>query len=320
MVWIQFIAAGAVIVISGTLLTTHADRLSDKLGISNAIVGLFLLSLVTSLPELGTTVSVVASVGKPDLAAGNIFGSNAFNILIVAIMDLSVGSASIYALSHVSHKKSALLAMLMTAVAILAIRFGGAELFGGRIGTETLLLLALYVGGIYSIFKGEKESGHPHADKKTEKESVTREVTVIAVSAVFVVLAGYWLASISDEIARVTGWGETFVGGIFLAVTTSLPELVISLTAIRLKAYDMAVANIFGSCFFNILMFSIADPFYGAPLLQNVSNIRLAVVSFVMIGVAGTAFACGRRGYGGNFSFVKWVIIALYLLGSYVAF
>ncbi|GMT41642.1 MAG: cation transporter [bacterium] len=318
MVLVQFLSAAAIVAVSGTILTKYADRLADKLGISSALIGLLLLSFITSLPELGATISVVWHVGKPNIAAGNIFGSNTFNILIIAVMDFMIGSASLYAISKVSHTKSALLAMLMTAVSICAITFGGIGIFGDRIGAETLALLAVYVGGVYFIFKEEKESGHHPAE--AERESVVFEAGVVFASGVCVVLAGYWLANVSDEIELVTGWGESFVGYIFLAIATSLPELVVSVTAVRLKAYDMAVANIFGSCFFNILMFTLADPFYHAPLLGDVSsvNIGLAAVSFVMLGVAGAAFAAGRRGMRSGM--VKWIIIALYLLGSFVIF
>lgn len=318
MVWLQFLVAAGLIVASGIALVIYADRLADKTGASRALIGLILLSVVTSLPELGTSFSAVAYVGKPNLAAGNIFGSNTFNILVLVIIDFMLGSASIYALSRVSHTRSVLLAMLMTIVAIVSMQFSTIGFFDGRIGPETVLLLAIYVVGIFFIFDEEKQT--PHPEPSGLKESVAVEIAVVVGSGIVVVSSGYWLAYISDDIAIITGWGESFVGYFFLAITTSLPELVVAITAIRLKAYDMAIANVIGSCFFNILMFSIVDPFYHAPVLQNIgpSNLTLALVSLTMVGVAGAALYAGTRGF--RLGFVKWLLIALYLFGSYVVF
>ncbi len=318
MIWLKFLAAAGIIIACGTVLAVYADRLSEKLDISGALIGLILLSVVTSLPEFGATVSAVVYVGKPDLAAGNIFGSNTFNILILSIIDFILGATSIYTLSKVSHARSAALAILMTVIAMSAIALGDNSVIAGRVGVEAFILLAVYFGGIYLIFKKEEQSPHPKKDGL--KESVAFEAAVVAASAVVVVVTSYWLALISDEIAVITGWGESFVGYLFLAVSTSLPELVVSITAIRLKAYDMAIANIFGSCFFNIIIFSVADFLYPSPVLRNVdpANIKLAFISAVMIGVAMAALAAGKRGM--KTGFVKWALAALYLLGSWVVF
>jgi len=188
------------------------------------------------------------------------------------------------------------------------------------VSTAAIVLLVTYILGIYIILKEEKDSHKPDESEAAEKESIAKEAAVVFISGLVVVGSGYWLANIADEIAGITGWGESFIGYLFLAVSTSLPELVISVTALRLKAYDMAVANIFGSCFFNILMFTIAEPFYKGVILNDVggANVYLALVSLAMIGVAGAAVNAGRKGMKSGLT--KWVILGLYLLGSYVVF
>lgn len=326
MVWIDFGVAALIIVASGTLLAVYADRLADKTGISGALIGLILLSIITSLPELGTSVAAVAYLGKPDLAAGNIFGSNAFNMLVLGILDLFLGAVPIYALSRVSHYRSSMLAMLMTVVAMAAIYAGGFGNIAGRVGLDSILLVAVYCAGIYFIFKEERASQasqaspHPDADAETKKESIALEAGVVAVCGVVVVATGFYLSNISDEIVEITGWGESFVGHLFLAVSTSLPELVVAITAIRLKAYDMAIANVLGSCFFNIIIFSVVDPFYEKPILADISriNLTLAFVSLAMIGVAMAALYAARKGKSSGL--VKWVLFGLYLLGTYLVF
>ena len=320
MVWVEFLAAATLIAMSGTILATNADRLADKTGISSGLIGLLLLSVITSLPELGTTISVVAYVGSPDLAAGNIFGSNTFNILILAVMDFLLGSTVLYASFRIPHAKSASLALLMTAVSIGAIVHGNASFFGGKVGAGTISLLVVYICGIYIILKEEKTSHKADESEAVKKESIAKEVAFVFMSGLVVVGSGYWLANIADDIAKITGWGESFIGYLFLAVATSLPELVITITSLRLKAYDMAVANIFGSCFFNILIFTIAEPFYDGVLLKDVggANVYLALVSLAMIAVAGIAVYAGRKGMKSGLT--KWVIVTLYLIGSYVVF
>ncbi len=318
MVWIKLIAAAGLITASGVVLTIFADRLGDKLKISGAFIGLLILSTVSSLPELGATVSVVSYIGKPDLAAGNIFGSNTFNMLILAILDfILIGSASIFSISKVSHNKSIMLAVLMTAVAVIAIWLNGL----GALGSLTLempLLIAVYFIGIFYLWLEEKKVFHPSAGG--EKESAWLELIVIITSGVVVVASGYWLANISDEIAILTGWGESFIGYLFLAIATSLPELVITISSLKLKAYDMAIANTIGSCFFNILMFAIADPFYDGDLLRDTSapNIYLALTSIAMLLLTAFALFLGKRGKETRFA--KYALLALYLIGSLAVF
>ncbi len=317
MLWFEFIASAVLIISAGALLTTYADRLSDKLNISGAFVGLIILSIISSLPELGTTISVVKYVGKPDLAAGNIFGSNTFNILILAVLDFLLGAASLFALSRVSHQKSIALAVLMTIVAVLAIRGDGIFFIDGA-QLDSFVLLMVYFIGIYFLFLAEKKARKP--DHKYGSEKVGKEILVVVLSGLVVVISGYWLARISDGISEVTGWGESFVGYIFLAVTTSLPELVISISSLKLKAYDMAIANTIGSCFFNVLMFAIADPFYDGSLLADTSpyNIRLGLVSIAMLVVTAVALMAGSRGK--NTGWTKYLLVVLYVLGSWLVF
>jgi len=317
MLWIKLLAATGVITASGVLLTIYADRLGNKLGISGAFVGLIILSTISSLPELGTTISVVAYVGKPDLAAGNIFGSNTFNMLILAILDFALGSASLFALTKVSHNRSIFLAVLMSLVSVTAIMFDGLGSIAGYTLSAPLLLI-IYIAGIAYLYLDEQKSDESTDD--AGKEPLLIEILVVAGSGIVVVVAGFWLASISDEIVLVTGWDESFVGSLFLAVSTSLPELVITLSSLKLKAYDMAIANAVGSCFFNILMFAIADPLYDGELLADISkpDAILGLVSVLMLLTTFVFLLLGKRSKPTWLG--KYILVAFYLLGSWLVF
>ena len=313
MIWAKFTFAALTIAVSGTILTIYSEKLGEKLNISGAFIGLILLSIVSSLPELGTTYSVITYLGKPDLAAGNIYGSNNFNMLILGILDILLGTVSLYSLSKASHQMSILLAVAMTIVSMAAISAHGFGIYFG-IPLDSFSIFLIYAGGIYFLYIQEKKesSSTPH---KTYS-SAWRELIIVILSGAIVVSAGYWLALISDDIERATGWGQSFIGYIFLAVTTSLPELVIAIASIKLKAFDMAIGNTIGSCFFNILMFSLVDPFYAKPIFEDISSANLypAATSLFMLALVSASLFISHRGR--KTYLTKYILLTLYILGS----
>ena len=86
--WIQLIGAALVIVVASNFLAKSADVISVKTGLGRAFVGVVLLATATSLPELATGISAITVVGEPDLALGDAFGSNLFNLLIIGLLDI----------------------------------------------------------------------------------------------------------------------------------------------------------------------------------------------------------------------------------------
>jgi len=142
------------------------------------------------------------------------------------------------------------------------------------------------------------------------------------VSAVFIIGAGIWLATIGDEISLVTGWGQSCVGSLFLAFTTTLPEITVSFTAMRMGAIDLAVANMIGSNLFNLTIIPVTDLLYvKSPILAAVSEGHLitaiAVILMSLIFIAGLRFKPVR------FLRLSWwncSLIALFLASSYFSF
>ena len=110
-----------------------------------------------------------------------------------------------------------------------------------------------------------------------------------AINALVIVTAATLLPFIGERLAQETGLGKSFVGSIFIAMTTSLPELVVSITALRIGATDMAIANLFGSNMFNIFIIAIDDIFYlTGPILSHVST-NHAVTGFIAVLMTGIA-------------------------------
>ncbi len=144
------------------------------------------------------------------------------------------------------------------------------------------------------------------------------------VGAAVLVAAGVWLPFVASDLAKAMGWNQTFVGTLFVAAVTSLPEFVVTIAALRMGALDMAIANLLGSNLFNMLVLAIDDVAYRkGPLLSHVSPVH-AVSAFsavIMTGivVVGLLYRAKTR----VFRYVDWISISLflvYLLNSYVLY
>ena len=142
--------------------------------------------------------------------------------------------------------------------------------------------------------------------------------------SVAIVLLGVWLASLGNQIAAVTGLGQSFVGALLLAATTSLPEAVASLAAIRLDAVDLAVSNLFGSNISNLAIMGVYDlVYFQGDLWSNLSQVHIftAIVAMVMTSVAivGLIYGAARP----SRLYISWdglALIVLYIGGMYVIY
>ncbi|MBA7503695.1 hypothetical protein ES706_02310 [subsurface metagenome] len=145
-----------------------------------------------------------------------------------------------------------------------------------------------------------------------------------ALAAMAVIAAGIWLSFIGDEIAQVTGWGASFVGSLFLAISSSMPELVVAIAALRLGAIDMAIADILGSNMFNIAIVAPVDLAYRqGPVLSLASNSHLitavTVIMMSLVVITGVRFRQKRK----TFAVASWyapALIGLYIFAAYALF
>ncbi|MGM0688587.1 MAG: sodium:calcium antiporter [Bacillota bacterium] len=284
--WLQFFICASIIILAGSQLTKNAAVVAENTGIGTAWIGAMMLPLATSLPELVTTLSAVF-IDAPDLAIGNILGSCLFNLSLLAVIDLLEGRGPLTARINQGHIITASLSIITICLASIAM-LGVVYLPIGWIGSETLLIAMAYIYGSRLLYRYEKKilplvppGKEIHADKKSI--STGRALLQFSIAAGFIVLAGVLITGASDRIALETELGHTFVGSIFLAISTSLPESVTTITAVRLGYLDMAVANIFGANFMNFFVIFLADLFYRqGPLLYVVSASHL-VSAFMVI-------------------------------------
>jgi len=293
LLWIEFILCSVVIIYCGTKLSRYGDVLAEKTGLGRAWIGLVLMASVTSLPELITGISSVALAHAPDIALGDVMGSCVFNLAIISLMDLLHGPQPIFSKAEHGHILSAGFGIILIGIASVSILAGGLVPSLGSIGLYTPALIVIYGIGIRSVFLFEKKKIVKFVDEMAEavhyEEVTTREAVIMySLNAVFIIGAAAWLPFLGDHLATATGLGQTFFGAVFVAMTTSLPELVVSIAALRIGAADMAIANLFGSNMFNILILAIDDLAYThGPLFSAVSQNHAitGMIAVIMTGI-----------------------------------
>lgn len=289
--WLSFLFFATLIVLAGTQLTKNAEKVAAGFGLSGAWAGALLLPLATTLPELVVSRRA-AIIGSPDLAGGNIYGSILFNLTLIASIDLVQGRGPLTSRSKRGLVITALLSITAITFSILGILLA-LPFHLGWVGYDTVVLLLIYLVGsrmIMGVERRREEDYRKEVKRKGEKRSeLLRGLTFFALAAGVIIFAGTGLTDVSERIAQETGLGRTLIGSLFIAITTSLPEVVTTTTAVRLGYVEMAVANVFGANFFNILLLFFTDVFYRqGPLLRELAfpNVIAGVMAIILTLVA----------------------------------
>jgi cation:H+ antiporter len=331
MIWIEFILCAGLITWAGSLLTKYGDVIAEKTGLGRAWIGAILIAGVTSLPELASGVSAVAWLHAPNLAAGAVLGSCLFNLALIAMMDLAYQPGRILAKAQEVHILSAGLGVLLLGIVAMGVLIGPQMNGTGVLGISILsiALIVLYVVGGRMIAGLEKERMGEVLEKGAQEGNYARisarkTYAVFILSALAVIALGIWLASIGERLSTTTGLSRSFVGNLFLAVSTSLPEIAASLAAIRLGAIDMAIGNVLGSNLFNIALFFVYDIVDGRgnfwAALTN-ANAFAAVMTMMMTGVVIISLmyrASPKTPY--RFSWDGFFLAGLYLISMVVLY
>lgn len=331
MVWAEYIICAAMILVSGSLLSRYADILAEKTGMGRTWIGLILLATVTSLPELGTGLTSVTVASAPNIAAGDVLGSCVFNLMLIGVVDLFYRPMPILSKVDTGHAISAGSGILLIGLAawgLLLGHQGGHGLFLW-IGPATPLILLFYITAVRMIFRFERNrmtstTNGDAAVRQYDHVSMPMVYRNIVLHATVVVGAGCWLAFVGGRIAEETGWGTTFVGNLFIAASTSLPEIVTSLMALRLAAPDLAIANLLGSNLFNMVILALDDLFYiKGPLLAHVTFYHQvsAVTALMMTGIAvtGLMYRSQKKAWA-TLSWDGLALLVLYAVNAYLIY
>jgi len=325
LVWVKFIVCVVIIFLSGRKVARYGDVIAEKTGLGGVWIGLVLIAALTSLPELFNGISAVTLVDAPGLTIGNLLGANMFNLFNLALLDLVHRNGSILAVVGKTHRLTGIFSLIMVlfiaGFILISSRFHIMDI--GWIGWYTPFILLLYF--VFARILYRYEQRHPslqetelgYTDLSLKKVSLH-----FSISAVFIIGAGIWLPFIGNEIAGVYGWGQSFVGSLFLAFSTTLPEITVSFAAMRIGAKDLAIANLIGSNLFNLTIIPIDDLLYvKGPVLAAVAETHLVTacaVAFMTI-----VFIAGLSRRHQRFYRLSWwnvTLILLFLIGAYYNF
>jgi cation:H+ antiporter len=305
LIWAAFFVCTSLIIYSGTKLAKYGDIIAEKTGLGGAWTGLVLMSSVTSLPELVTGISSVTYAGVPDIAVGDVLGSCVFNLLILAALDAAHPKMPLSAKAHQGHVLAAGFGLLLMGLVGASLILGNRIPQMGWMGFYTPLIFAGYFVSMRLIYFYEKKRISEFikefaVELQYEKISMKTAAIHYGINAAVVIIAAIFLPKIGETIAEITGLGQTFVGSIFIAVSTSLPEVVVSIAAVKMGATDLAVGNLLGSNIFNLFILGIDDLFFlKGPILSLVDqNHILSLMSAILmtsIAIIGLTYRAAKK-------------------------
>jgi cation:H+ antiporter len=318
-----FASAAAVIGLCGVLMTIRAEHLARVTGLGQAIMGAVFIGASTSLSGLVTSGSA-ALAGHASLAASNGLGGIAAQTVFLALADIVYRRANLEhaAASEANLQQNALLIVMLT---IPLIAFAVPTLALGWIHPASFLLPVAYVFGVRLVYRAyEEPMWHPRLTRETERESRERSARTKASVvdwliflglAAVVAIAGWAIAEFGIAISDRARLDESVVGGIFTSISTSLPELVIAITAVRRGALTLAVGDILGGNSFDVLFLAVSDVlFTEGPLYQAIGPDELIWngVSILLAGVLLMGLLRREPRGIGNIGFESALVLVIY--------
>ncbi len=283
-----FILAAFAIIVAGSALAVFADVIVRNTGLGALWFGSVAVAFITSLPELVTDVSAVSN-GNHDLALGDLFGSSMANMAILATITLVFTTRRLLQRAALENILSAMLAMALTSSAVVFISAHSTPAIA-EVGLGTIVIAVIYMFGTFAI-RDRQNAAELDAPVPLVGGLTLRQAQVgFVLAAAMIVLAGPQLASSAGALAESTGLGETFFGTLALALVTSLPELAVSISALRIRAPDLAIANLMGSNATNMALLLPLDIAYrdGPILQQSDPQILVAAGAAVLLMSIGT--------------------------------
>ena len=291
------------------IVVDSTSKISKYLGIAPFAIGVVLVAIVTSLPEL--SVAIVSSVaGEGALSAGTVFGSNIANILLI----MGIG-AFLYGLKIPWKNVGEIGLILLLTTIISAYIIFNSNVQGKALGLPAgIILLLMFAGYVYYILRKNNKK-EPGADEKTKvdrKKAATAFLVFIA-GVIVVFISSALVVDNAVIVARELGIAQSIIGATIIAVGSSLPELTTSLQAIRRKSYGVVVGNIVGSNMTNLTLI------LGTTAVLNEINVNLSVfIAALLFAIVANAillyFAAVRKNMGRYSGLLFLLIYAFFII------
>ena len=315
-----FGGSAVVVVFAAIALAKGGDIIASNTRLGQLWVGLLLIAGATSLPELVTTITAVR-LDNPGLAASTIMGANMLNIAKLALIAGLLGGPYIYQRLSKGQELLSLQALGLTAMGAIFIVIGwGAEFFG--ITLAAILILTAYLLGSRVLYKSS--SGDSLPSQEIPEHSLRWGWTVYSVSAIAILVSATALTISADQIANETGISASFIGVLAVAFVTTIPELAVGITLMRMGAPEMAVAEFHGSNALNIAILAVADfAYFEGSLFAELDDSDLLAGIFAVLLVGLSALQIRLRRRLKHFSFTEpssVLFFGLYVGGLYLVF
>lgn len=323
-----FGAAAVLIGVFGVIMTRAARDLAHRTGFGEALTGAVLIGGATSLSGITTSVTAAWN-GHAELAVSNALGGIAAQTAFLAIADIFYRRANLeHAAASVDNLMMCAFLMILLALQMVAFAVPGLDVLGVHPGSA--VLIGAYLLGLSLLMRTHKSPMWlPKRTSDTRPDGSALPLrtrlglsslwlTFVGCAAV-VAASGWILARVAVPLAARTGLSESFVGGTLTAVATSLPELVIAVTAVRMGALTLAVGDIVGGNAFDTLFVAISDFAYReGSIYAAVAGAELLwlAVTLLMTAVLMTGLLFRERHGVGNIGFESVLLLLVYLAGA----
>ncbi len=318
-----FVTAAVIIGVCGVLMTARAEHLARVTGLGQAIMGAVFIGATTSLSGLVTSASAAWS-GHASLAVSNSLGGIAAQTTFLAVADIFYRRANLeHAAASEPNLQQCALLLVMLSIPLLAV--ATPELQIGWVHPGSAILVVGYVMGVRLVNQAfRRPMWHPRLTRDTEQEpdkdegepgARASDWLVLAALAAAVGGSGWLIAESGIALADHLNLQEGLVGGVFTSISTSLPELVIAVTAVRRGALTLAVGDVLGGNAFDVLFLAVSDALYlEGSIYQALGQDELLWVAVTILMAAVLMMGLLRRErYGiGNIGFESAILLALY--------
>ena len=326
-----FLGTALAIGVAGVRMAGYADQLADRTGLGEAITGMIMLGLITALP--GIAASVTAAVeGHPGMAISNAMGGIAVQTVALAAADFFYLKSNLeHAAASVENLLQTILLILLMSMVLMAI--SGPDVTLGHVHPVTFLLFAAAGFGFWLVYQtrgrpmwkptATSETVTDVPDERPSETTLGHLIVGLLITGAITTASGSLAAEAAEGVLNQTDLTESVVGGLFLAIVTSLPELVTSIGAVRGGAVTLAVSGVVGGNFFDVLFVCAADLFYLPGSLFHANGVGSEEVFVttlaVMLNVVLLTGLLYRQKRGpGNIGFEGILMIVIYAAGFFI--
>ncbi len=312
MIYIEFLILAAVIVSGSILLSKQANKIEENSSLNAAFVG-SILALATSLPELATSLTSTF-IGESTMSISNILGSNIFNIMILAIMNIIFFNRLVYSkIKKTTNNINIFTILIYITLSFVVLLCPNGLFLIGNIDITSIIIILVYSLGLKTL-QTEEENIDDIKKVKKDSSALKKATITFIFTAGIILFTSIELSKVAQLIMIQSGLSASFVGAVFIGISTSLPELITCFTLISIKSYDMAASGVLSSNLFNFLILAIVDFFDKGSLYANADS-GITILLFLGIFFTGLTMSAIYSKFKNKFInlLIPFIIIGIYL-------